>query len=91
MEKLEELRELVNAPIHITSAYRCPEHNKAVGGATNSMHLNFCTDIYVKGMLMSDLSVLAKQVGFLGIGIASNFVHVDLKLPARSWNYGHRT
>jgi uncharacterized protein YcbK (DUF882 family) len=90
MKKLEELRELVNAPIHITSAYRCPEHNKAVGGATNSMHLQFGTDIYVKDMLMSDLAVLAKQVGFLGVGIASNFVHVDLGLK-REWKYDNRT
>ena len=30
---------LGNLPIHVNSGYRCPELNRAVGGAQNSMHM----------------------------------------------------
>lgn len=35
---LDPLRELYGKPIIVTSGYRCPKLNKAVGGATNSQH-----------------------------------------------------
>lgn len=35
---LEKLRDWVG-PIRLEDAYRCPEHNAAVGGASDSMHL----------------------------------------------------
>lgn len=38
-EILEPLREWMNEPITISSGFRCPKLNKAVGGATNSQHL----------------------------------------------------
>ena len=37
--KLEEVRAMFGAPIRITSGWRTKEHNKEVGGATNSQHL----------------------------------------------------
>ena len=36
---LEPLREHANQPIIISSGYRCPELNKAVGGVKNSQHM----------------------------------------------------
>jgi uncharacterized protein YcbK (DUF882 family) len=36
---LELIRELVGEPVHIISGYRCPEHNKQIGGARSSEHL----------------------------------------------------
>lgn len=36
---LDPLRELYGKPIHISSGYRCPRLNKAVGGVANSQHL----------------------------------------------------
>lgn len=39
-EILEPLREWMNEPITISSGFRCPKLNKAVGGATNSQHLS---------------------------------------------------
>lgn len=38
-ERLESVRAIFNMPIIITSGYRCPELNAAVGGAANSAHL----------------------------------------------------
>ena len=40
VDQLEIFRkELGNKPIVITSGYRCPTHNRAVGGASQSLHI----------------------------------------------------
>ena len=39
IEQLDELRRLYGRPIIITSGYRCPALNKAVGGKPNSQHV----------------------------------------------------
>lgn len=39
LTKLDLLRVIINAPITITSGWRCAEHNAAVGGAEKSYHL----------------------------------------------------
>ena len=36
---LQPLRNMYGAPIHVTSGYRSPAVNKAVGGARNSQHM----------------------------------------------------
>ena len=38
-ELMERIRELLGVAIVITSGYRCPALNKAVGGAANSAHM----------------------------------------------------
>lgn len=35
---MERVRELLNAPIIVTSGYRSPEVNRAIGGSQNSQH-----------------------------------------------------
>ena len=35
---LDEARDLAGTPFSLTSAYRCPKHNKAVGGVPTSAH-----------------------------------------------------
>ena len=35
---LEEVRMLLGVPLHITSGYRSPELNKAIGGSKTSVH-----------------------------------------------------
>ena len=39
LDYLESIREFSGFPIIITSGYRCPDHNAAVGGAPGSAHL----------------------------------------------------
>ena len=36
---LDPARERLGMPITVNSGYRCPAHNKAVGGVKNSQHL----------------------------------------------------
>ena len=39
MSNVQELRILYNGPIVLTSGYRCPKGNRAVGGVYNSRHM----------------------------------------------------
>ena len=48
---LQPLRDAVGVPVNVTSAYRAPAVNKAVGGAKTSQHvLGEAADIVVAGM-----------------------------------------
>lgn len=92
MNNLQALRDSVGAPITINSAYRTPSHNKAVGGATNSMHLQAkAADIKVLGMTPTAVKqrilelITQGKMQDGGIGLYSSFVHYDLG-PVRRWN-----
>ena len=40
LDKLQALRDRLGKPLIVRSAYRSPEHNRAVGGATRSKHMD---------------------------------------------------
>ena len=40
LDKLQALRDRLGKPLIVRSAYRTPEHNRAVGGATHSKHMD---------------------------------------------------
>jgi len=55
-EFLEDVRVLFNAPILVTSAYRGPEVNAAIGGAKKSDHMDGrAADIKVKGVSVDEV------------------------------------
>lgn len=78
--KLEELRKLIgNKKIYVTSGYRCPLHNKAVGGVKNSQHLyGRAADIYVKEISIEQLYQKAKKIGFGYVKKYPKMIHVDI-------------
>jgi zinc D-Ala-D-Ala carboxypeptidase len=78
--KLDEARMLAGTPFRITSGYRTEAHNKKVGGVKGSSHTKGCAvDIAVNSGLQRSAIVCAlAKVGFIRIGIAKTFVHVDL-------------
>jgi hypothetical protein len=77
---LEKLRELVGRPIIITSGYRCPKHNKEVGGVEHSQHtLGNAVDIKVKGVPPSEVAKLAKQCGFTWTKVYATWTHCDVR------------
>lgn len=87
---LEKLRALANRPLFVLSGYRCPEHNRREGGATNSMHIiGRAADIQADQLTAYELLGMVKQVtDFTGYGfyVAEHFVHVDTRPgPLATW------
>jgi uncharacterized protein YcbK (DUF882 family) len=90
LDKLDQLRELVGEPIHVTCMYRCPAHNRAVGGATNSRHLyGEAADIYCDNTDREALADLAVEIGFGGVerNRDMDYVHVDVRSDTYYWVY----
>lgn len=74
-------------PLNVRSAYRSPEHNRAVGGATRSKHLDGAAfDISMANRDPVAFEAAAREVGFFGFGLypRSGFIHVDLG-HAQQW------
>ena len=86
LKNLIKLRSLIREPIYINSGYRCKEYNSQVGGVKHSYHMfGMAADISVRHFSISDLSIQAKQVGFRGIGVYKNFLHVDVREYPEHW------
>lgn len=90
---LEQIRAHFNAPITITSPYRCLTHNRRVGGAAGSRHSKGdAADIVVKGVAPRKVAQYAESIGILGIGLYETkndgyFVHIDTRDYKSFW-YG---
>ena len=87
LDKLQALRDRLGKPLIIRSAYRSPEHNRRVGGAPRSKHMDGTAfDIAMANHDPVAFEAAAREVGFLGFGYypRSGFMHIDLG-PARSW------
>lgn len=93
VEYLNKIREHFGRPITITSGYRCPIHNKNVGGATGSRHSKGdAADIVVQGIAPRTVAQYAESIGILGIGLYETkndgyFVHIDTRDYKSFW-YG---
>jgi hypothetical protein len=87
----DEARHRLNSGILIASAYRSPPYNKAIRGASSSMHLQFrALDLIpVSGnvtrlhRILTDLRAEGYQ-GAQGIGRYPTFCHID-NGPTRDW------
>jgi len=87
LDKLQALRDRLGKPLILRSAYRSPEHNRAVGGAPASKHMaGTAFDVAMANHDPVNFEAAARAVGFLGFGYypRSGFMHIDLG-PARSW------
>lgn len=89
---LEALRSIIGKPITVNDAYRCVEHNLAVGGVRNSQHvLGNAADISVKGMTPAQIEVAARRVPLIrGIGRDDyhQYLHIDVRANPAQWCYG---
>jgi len=86
-QRLEVLRTICgNRPIRIIDGYRCPPHNRAVGGAPNSQHLYGAAADIPSGI--SGIEA-AHRAGFIGVGLSGAWVvHVDIRDgPRATWQY----
>jgi uncharacterized protein YcbK (DUF882 family) len=76
---LQTIRDHVGKPIRVNSAFRSPAHNKAIGGASNSLHtLGLAADIVIDGMTPIEVASLASDMGLGGIKAYPTFTHIDV-------------
>lgn len=96
LEKLEKVREEYGKPIKINSGYRCPDHNKAIGGKPGSSHMTgLAVDISPALLTLDDLDLLYEicynVFDNIGDGRNKKFIHVDVREPKstgkRLWIY----
>ena len=81
LDKLQALRDRLGKPLIVRSAYRSPAHNRAVGGAPRSKHMDGSAfDIAMANHDPIAFEAAAREVGFLGFGFypRSGFIHIDL-------------
>jgi len=78
--KLDQLRDIVGFPLIITSGYRCPKHNAEIGGVPDSAHTKgLAVDISISTSPKRYRVIRAAiTLGFKRIGIAKNFIHLDI-------------
>jgi len=96
----DEVRHKLGAPMAVTSSYRSPAYNKAVGGAPASLHLRFnaldlsCSSPAKAAAIADSLrgKVFANPTSgggtFIfagGIGTYPSFVHIDTRGYDADW------
>jgi len=87
LDKLQALRNALGKPLVLTSAYRSLSHNKRVGGAKNSRHMQGdAFDVRMDNHDPHEFEAAARKIGFTGFGYypKSGFMHIDTG-AARSW------
>lgn len=80
VQKLQEARAMAKIPFVITSACRCEEQNKKVGGKEKSAHLRgLAVDIACQRSTDRFLMVQCLMIaGFSRIEVAPRHIHVDM-------------
>ena len=93
-EQLQAIRTISEQPIQINSAYRCPKHNKSIGGVSNSQHvLGKAADIVIKDHTAEEtfylISELINDGDMLqgGLGAYNSFTHYDIRGKKARWNF----
>lgn len=95
---LTEIREHFGQVLRINSGYRCPEHNRRVGGASQSQHtIGSAADFIVFKVPTEEVyNYVMERYGDRPLGIAikrnpnnpyAGFVHLDTRGKKARWEY----
>lgn len=91
LNALGTIRAQVNRSVRIVSGFRCPAHNRAVGGAANSRHMHGdAADVYVEGVTPAQLRAIVIEhcPEIHGIGVGKTKFHIDARPgPLTEWVY----
>ena len=92
LQRLDRLRSLCGFPIKLNCAYRSPESDMSKNRSGNSAHCKgLAFDIACRNSEQrAYIIATAQKVGFLRIGIANKFIHLDCdytKPYPRIWLY----
>ncbi len=96
IEGFHRLQTSFGSQLPIISGYRSPGHNETVGGASGSQHMHGkALDIDLASMPQEErvrLIETASALGFTGIGVYDNSLHIDLG-SRRAWgpSYGRES
>jgi len=78
------IRKKYGSPIHISSGYRCPTHNKAIGGNQISVHMfGLALDLDLPNVEETHkvAGIIEKHLPHLRMGIytqGASFIHIDI-------------
>jgi len=91
--QLQMVRNFVETPITLTNAYRCPEHNAAIGSKPTSQHiLGKAADIKIKKKSPEQVQIIIEamidhgQILQGGLGLYNTFVHYDIRKTRARWD-----
>jgi zinc D-Ala-D-Ala carboxypeptidase len=95
-ERLQIIRDVLRAPVYISSGYRCEALNKAVGGAYTSQHLlSLAADIHAQGYTASQLfgaiqkmNISYDQLILERVGL-KEWVHISVQPYERNEKLGY--
>ena len=84
IERLDGLRSVCGFPFIVTSGYRSPDHSIEARKEKPGQHAQgIAADIKVVGGVQRRILVeKALQMGFTGVGVDKNFIHVDIRTTA---------
>lgn len=93
--ELQIIRDRSCESIRINSGYRCPSHNRSIGGVSNSQHiLGKAADIVISNIkpdlvaemvedMLGDEELFPFYIG--GIGRYETFTHLDIRPDKARW------
>lgn len=88
LDKFDQIKSMVGTPLTVTSGFRDPAHNAAVGGAKNSAHTRGnAVDVTFSGGIPETLKLIeaASKAGIGGIGVyRPGVLHFDTEAK-RAW------
>lgn len=88
MDCLQALREMLDAPIYLNSAFRSEWWNAKVGGAKASQHLEAkAFDPSMQNHDPHQFEAAARECGFTAFGyyVDQNFMHIDTRDRPAKW------